>query len=132
MYGSKYRFFQQFHHTLRTFPETIEYKSMFGCYCAFANGYLFTGLDENEWFLRLSPQHLIQVLDTGAKPFAPMGRPFKDYIVIPKDVICGGLLLAKHPLTLEALVCLGLDFVCNLPAKKKKNKAKNQQLKFKL
>lgn len=59
---------------------------MFGCPCAFANGHMVTGLHEQNWIVRLPAVEREQLMAVGGKPFAPMGRVMKEYVVLPLEV----------------------------------------------
>ena len=62
----------------------VEQRQMFGYPCAFANGYLFFGLHEENMILRLDEADREAFLKkTGSHLFEPMaGRPMREYVVI--------------------------------------------------
>jgi TfoX/Sxy family transcriptional regulator of competence genes len=72
---------------IRTFArdQAVEKRKMFGYPCCFINGQMFTGLHQESWVLRLSPEDRENFLQrAGAKIFEPMkGRLMKEYAVIP-------------------------------------------------
>ena len=61
--------------------EDIERKKMFGYAGCFLKGYMFTGLHEQNWILRLDDADREQMIDChGAALFEPMeGRPMREY-----------------------------------------------------
>ncbi len=68
-------------------PET-DLRRMFGYPCAFVRGNLFMGLHERNMMLRLSPEHRAELIAAGGRPFEPMpGRPMKEYVTVPEDVL---------------------------------------------
>jgi hypothetical protein len=61
-----------------------EGRKMFGCPCAFLGGNMFMGLYEDRLFLRLAERDRAELLAVeGAEPFAPMGHPMREYVVVP-------------------------------------------------
>ena len=72
-----------FNRALAAFADA-ERRQMFGCPCAFVNGRLVTGLREQDWFLRLPEADRARLLAVGGKPFAPMGRVMREYVVLPR------------------------------------------------
>ena len=69
-------------------PETTR-KPMFGHPCAWVGGNMATGLFAANWWVRLPPNELAAVLDSGeATTFQVMpGRDMKGYAVMPDDVV---------------------------------------------
>ncbi|MDP9250434.1 MAG: TfoX/Sxy family protein [Chloroflexota bacterium] len=63
-------------------------RKMFGYPAAFANGYMFTGLHEDRWVIRLPEEARSQLAAMGATPFEPMpGRPMRGYVIIPQSLL---------------------------------------------
>ncbi len=59
---------------------------MFGHLAAFANGNMFCGFFGADIMVRLPEGERQQLLgEEGAAPFAPMGRPMKDYVRLPRS-----------------------------------------------
>jgi hypothetical protein len=69
-------------------PETTR-KPMFGHPCAWVGGNMATGLFASHWWVRLPPEELERVLESGeATTFEVMpGREMKGYAVIPAEVV---------------------------------------------
>jgi len=88
---------------------------MFGYLCAFKNGYLFTGLHEQNWILRLNEEdrlHAIKTFKTDL--FEPMkGRVMKEYILLPQEVL-------SNQETLKEWIQKSIDFISTKKPKKKK------------
>lgn len=66
-----------------------ERRQMFGYPAGFVSGHMFTGLFQEDWFVRLGEPDRFALLEMeGARPFEPMsGRPMKDYVVLPPEVV---------------------------------------------
>lgn len=65
----------------------IEKRKMFGYPCAFIKGNMFFGVFENDLFIRVSADHKAELMaNNGFTQLAPMGRPMKEYLVIPVEV----------------------------------------------
>jgi len=63
-------------------------RKMFGYPAAFANGYMFTGLHQDRWVIRLPDEARSRLTAMGATPFEPMpGRPMRGYLVIPRSLV---------------------------------------------
>lgn len=61
-----------------------ERRVMFGYPVAFENGHLFAGLFGDGLFVKLDDTGRGELLSIdGARPFAPMGRPSKDGVMLP-------------------------------------------------
>jgi len=61
-----------------------EGRKMFGCPCGFLGGNMFMGLFEDRLFVRLAERDRKELLELeGAEPFAPMGHPMREYVVVP-------------------------------------------------
>lgn len=102
---------EHFNSTLSTFDE-VEMRKMFGYPCSFVNGYLFTGLHEENWILRLEEDDR-EAMKTGysARPFAPNGRAMREYVLLPKEVLAD----AEE---LDLWLNRSLGYVSSLPPKK--------------
>ena len=69
-------------------PPPAERRKMFGYPCAFVNGLLFMGLWQEELMLRLPEGEHAALQRLGGKPFEPMaGRPMREYVSVPSDLI---------------------------------------------
>jgi hypothetical protein len=91
----------------------VERKLMFGYPAGFVNGNMFCGLHQENVVLRLDDEGRATLLEhDGAAIFEPMpGRPMREYVVAPPDVVGSKKELGawmKHALT----------YVATLPAKK--------------
>jgi TfoX/Sxy family transcriptional regulator of competence genes len=63
-------------------------RKMFGYPAAFANGYMFTGLHEDRWVIRLPDEARSKLAAMGATPFEPTpGRPMRGYVVVPEALV---------------------------------------------
>ncbi len=97
----------------------VERRQMFGYPCAFLGGNLFTGLFQDRMMLRLPEEARGEFLKlAGAAPFEPMpGRPMREYVVVPTDLI------VDTP-RIGAWLARALAFAATLPVKQPKGKAK--------
>jgi TfoX/Sxy family transcriptional regulator of competence genes len=72
-------------------------RKMFGFPCAFVHGQMFTGLFQDQMFVRLPESdrnELVAMADFS--PFEPMpGRPMKEYVVVPPAMIRDGAALKR-------------------------------------
>ncbi|HYC65735.1 MAG TPA: TfoX/Sxy family protein [Reyranellaceae bacterium] len=92
-------------------------KQMFGYPCAFLNGNMLTGLFQNQMMVRLSEQDRAKAsLQAAAVPFAPGGRPMREYVVLPAEIV-------EDPRKLGGWLKRAIAYVETLP-KKKPKKAK--------
>lgn len=92
----------------------VEKRTMFGCPCAFVNGYMFFGVYQNQLFLRMGDEQreqLNQIIPI--KSFSPMGKVMKAYIAIPVEI-------SNDQEKLLNLVKNGLSIASELPLKKTK------------
>jgi TfoX/Sxy family transcriptional regulator of competence genes len=65
-----------------------ELRKMFGYPAAFANGYMFTGLHEDRWVIRLPDQAQAELAAMGATQFEPMpGRPMRGFLIVPRSLV---------------------------------------------
>lgn len=106
-------------------PPAIQ-RQMFGYPAGFVNGNMFMGLFQEDMILRLGETGRNELLKIpGAKNFEPMpGRPMREYIVVPPDVI-------KNSAKLASWVAKALAYGESLkpkakPAKKVKSSGKPQ------
>jgi len=88
----------------------VERRRMFGLPCAFTGGNMFSGVHEAHVIVRLSESRRADVIASGGAPFTPMGRPMKEYVVLPDDATADRARLA--PWLVEAL-----DHTATLPPK---------------
>ncbi len=89
-------------------------KQMFGYPCAFLNGNMLTGLFEDQMMVRLSEEDRAKAtLDAAARPFAPGGRPMREYVVLPAEIIADTRKLGSW-------LKRAIAYVESLPAKKPK------------
>jgi TfoX/Sxy family transcriptional regulator of competence genes len=67
----------------------IERRKMFGYPAAFLNGYLFAGLHQESFVLKLSPPDRDRlVAERHASMFEPVpGRPMREFVVLPQSVL---------------------------------------------
>ncbi len=73
-----------------------EPRKMFGYPAAFANGYMFAGLFQQDVFLRLSDADRANFRsEYRARLFEPMpGRPMRGYVLVPRYVLNSHMLLS--------------------------------------
>lgn len=105
---------EKFHQVMEEY-EGIDRKKMFGCPCCFHNGNMFTGLHEENWILRLSEEDREEIKTLGARPFEPMGRAMKQYILIPQSIL-------QNSQELHEWIKRSLGYVATLPRKLPKNR----------
>lgn len=89
---------------------------MFGARGAWVNGNMFMGTFEQELVLRLPDDARAELQDVGGEPFAPMGRPMREYLVVPRT-------MHAEDTALAAWVERSFDYVAAMPPKIKKPKA---------
>ncbi len=87
-------------------------RKMFGYPAGFVGGHLTTALHQDHWIVRLPAEARSELLERpGALPFEPMpGRPMKEYVVLPADVVA-------DPTALDAWVDRAIAHVRTLPPK---------------
>ena len=109
---------QLFERAMKDFPMAIQRK-MFGYPCAFVNGNMFTGLFQDEMFLRLSDEDRAAIRkEYGTPLFEPMpGRPMRQYVLVPHYIL-------KSPRLLRTWLTKGMGHAKALPPKKQRTKAK--------
>ena len=97
-------------------PE-ITRRPMFGYSSAFVNGNMFAGTFQDAIVVRLSPADRDALLKLkGAAPFEPMGRPMKEYVVVPPSI-------AAKPRELGAWIERAHIYARSLPSKTAGSKA---------
>jgi TfoX/Sxy family transcriptional regulator of competence genes len=103
-----------FENALKDFPMATQRK-MFGYPCAFVNGNMFTGLFQDEMFLRLSDEDRAAIRkEYGTPLFEPMpGRPMRQYVLVPHYVL-------KSPRLLRTWLTKGMEYAKALPPKVKR------------
>ena len=86
---------------------------MFGYASAFVNGNMFAGTFQDTIIVRLAESDRVALLKLkGAEPFAPMGRPMKEYVVVPASI-------AATPKALGGWIERSHRYARALPAKTK-------------
>ena len=86
-------------------------RPMFGYASAFVNGNMFAGTFQDAIVLRLAESDRVALLKLkGAAPFEPMGRPMKEYVVVPASIVA-------TPKALGAWIERGHRYALALPAK---------------
>lgn len=99
-----------FDKALPTSP-TVTRRPMFGYASAFVNGNMFAGTFQEAIVVRLADTDRAALLKMkGAAPFEPMGRPMKEYVVVPPAI-------ATKPKELAAWIERGHRYGLTLPAK---------------
>ena len=94
-------------------------RKMFGYPAAFANGYMFTGLHQANWVVRLPSDGLDELSAAGGRAFEPMpGRPMSGYLAFPQQMVAAGA-----PALLPWIE-RSLDFVRSLPPKESARKSR--------
>ena len=92
-------------------PE-VERRQMFGYPCAFLNGNMLSGLFQDQMMVRLSEADRAKAkLAAAATPFAPGGRPMREYVVLPAEIIADKRKLGTW-------LKRAIAYVATLPAKK--------------
>jgi TfoX/Sxy family transcriptional regulator of competence genes len=107
---------RRFEGAMKDFPMATTRK-MFGYPCAFVNGNMFTGLFQEEMFLRLNDTDRAAIRsEYGTKLFEPMlGRPMREYVLVPRYVL-------NSPRLLRSWLTKGMEHAGALPAKQKRKK----------
>ena len=107
----------RFENALKDFPMATTRK-MFGYPVAFVNANMFTGLFQDEMFLRLSDKDRAAFRsEYGTKLFEPLpGRPMREYALVPRYVL-------NSPRLLRSWLTKGMEYAKALPPKKKRVKA---------
>jgi TfoX/Sxy family transcriptional regulator of competence genes len=93
-------------------------RQMFGYPCAFLNGNMLSGLFEDQMMVRLGEADRARAtLTAAATPFAPAGRPMREYVVLPPEVTADARRLG-------AWLNRAIAYVDAMPAKKPKSRPK--------
>jgi TfoX/Sxy family transcriptional regulator of competence genes len=86
-------------------------RPMFGYASAFVNGNMFAGTFQDAIVVRLAVADRDALLKIkGAAPFEPMGRPMKEYVVVPPSI-------ASKPKDLAAWIERAHTYARSLPPK---------------
>ena len=89
----------------------ITRRPMFGYASAFVNGNMFAGTFQDAIVVRLTETDRATLLKLkGAAPFAPMGHPMKEYVVVPASIVA-------KPKELGRWIDRGHRYALTLPAK---------------
>ena len=90
-------------------------RKMFGYPAAFAsNGYMYTGLHQDRWVIRLPDDARAELAAAGGTPFEVMpGRPMREYLVLPATVV-------GDPAILMPWLERSLAYTAGLPPKQKR------------
>jgi TfoX/Sxy family transcriptional regulator of competence genes len=106
-----------FESAMKDFP-MAEQRKTFGYPSAFINGNMFTGLFQEEMFLRLSDEDRAAIRkEYGTPLFEPIpGRPMRGYVLVPRYVL-------NSPRLLRTWLTKGMEHCKSLPPKVKKNRA---------
>jgi TfoX/Sxy family transcriptional regulator of competence genes len=105
---------ERFHEVFPGSP--AETRPMFGYPAGFLNGNMFMGLWQDSMVLRLGDEarkKFLALEDT--RPFEPMGRPMREYVVVSPALIADDK-------GLRAWIAKSLAFAETLPPKKKSKK----------
>ncbi len=90
---------------------SVTRRPMFGYASAFVNGNMFAGTFQDSIVVRLGESDRAALLKLkGAAPFEPMGRPMKEYVVVPASIVA-------TPKALGAWIERGHRYALGLPAK---------------
>ncbi|MCX9081830.1 MAG: TfoX/Sxy family protein, partial [Candidatus Methanoperedens sp.] len=99
----------------------VKKKKMFGCPVYFVNENMFTGVFQDDIFIRLSEPDrldLVSKYDEASK-FEPMkGRIMKEYLILPE-------ILYNDPGKFHEWINRSFQYVSSLPTKGQKKKEKN-------
>ena len=95
-------------------PEVTR-RPMFGHPCAWVGGNMATGLFAESWWVRLSPERMQELLDSGrATTFEVMpGRTMQGYVVMPASVV-------GDDEAVDAWVREAIDYTASMPPKEPK------------
>jgi TfoX/Sxy family transcriptional regulator of competence genes len=92
-------------------------RPMFGGPAYFTNGNMFAGVMESRLLVRLPEADRAEAAALGAVPFEPMGRPMREYVVLPEDVL-------RDPAALRGWLVRSAAYASSLPPKEKKPRTK--------
>ncbi len=91
----------------------VERRKMFGYPACFGNGYMFTGLHQDRWVIRLADDDRAELAAAGGTQFEPMpGRSMGGFLVLPEP-------LASDPVAIRPWLERALANVRALPPKKR-------------
>lgn len=92
---------------------------MFGSPTFFVTGNMFAGVHEDTVIMRLpeTDRSKISSLYPEVKPFTPMGRPMKEYVAVPENIV-------RNYNVFDEWLGRSFDFARSLPAKKPSRKKK--------
>jgi hypothetical protein len=92
----------------------VKRRPMFGYPCAWVGGNMATGLFASSWWVRLPPDRLASVLESGeGRTFEVMpGRPMKGYAALPDEAVADDA-------RIDAWIGEALAYTATLPPKKK-------------
>ena len=93
----------------------VECRIMFGARGAWVNGNMFMGTFEQDLLIRLPEDDRAELATVGGEPFAPMGRPMREYMLLPQD-------MHEDDHALTTWVERAFQFVAAMPVKVKKPK----------
>lgn len=94
----------------------VECRNMFGARAAWVNGNMFMGTFEQDLVVRLPEEGRAALADAGGEQFAPMGRPMREYMLVPRD-------LHEDDAALAGWVERAFQFVAAMPPKVKNPRA---------
>ncbi len=94
----------------------VECKMMFGARAAWINGNMFMGTFEQDLVVRLPDADRAELQTAGGERFAPMGRPMREYMLLPRDMHDDDGALGKW-------IERAFRFVASMPPKVKRAKA---------
>jgi TfoX/Sxy family transcriptional regulator of competence genes len=63
----------------------VTLRPMFGNLAAFGNGHMFAGLYGEDVYVRVPDDARAELVADGATTFAPMQRPMREYLVVPRE-----------------------------------------------
>ncbi len=93
----------------------VECKMMFGARGAWVNGNMFMGTFEQDIVVRLPEEDRDELQAAGGERFEPMGRPMREYMLVPRD-------MHEDDDLLSAWIERAFRFVAAMPPKVKKAK----------
>ncbi len=91
----------------------VECKMIFGARAAWINGNMFMGTFAQDLVVRLSETDRGRLHAAGGEQFAPMGRPMREYMLLPRD-------MHEDDEALSEWVERAFRFVAAMPRKAKK------------
>ena len=91
----------------------FERRKMFGQWALFLRGHMFTGVFQDDIFVRIRPeeQDMVRELSDEIEQFEPLkGRAMKEYLVLPPAIV-------EDKQTLISVLNRSIDFVSTFPPK---------------